>query len=183
MIAALRALAALGAVEATSSLWATDPVGGPEGQPTYRNAVALWRPAAAWASPWRALAALLAIERALGRERRERWGARRIDVDLLAWEAEDGARAAGRSARSALPRPELPHPRAFERPFVLVPWSEVAPGWRDPRSGATVAAAAAAAALAGVRPVPPPEGDRWAAAVAGLPCEHAGAPGTGAGPR
>jgi 2-amino-4-hydroxy-6-hydroxymethyldihydropteridine diphosphokinase len=183
MIAALAALAALGAVGPVSSLWSTDPVGGPEGQPTYRNAVAAWRPADAWASPRRALAALLAIEQALGRERRDRWGPRRIDLDLLAWDADGAAVAPDRAARSGLPRPDLPHPRAFERPFVLVPWSEVAPGWRDPRSGATVADAAAAAGWGGVRPVAPPEGRRWAAAVAALVAANAGALGDATGPR
>jgi 2-amino-4-hydroxy-6-hydroxymethyldihydropteridine diphosphokinase len=183
MIAALRALAALGAVGPVSSLWATDPVGGPEGQPTYRNAVAAWRPAGAWASPRRALAALLAIEQALGRERRDRWGPRRIDLDLLAWDADGAALALDRAARSRLPRPDLPHPRAFERPFVLVPWAEVAADWRDPRSGATVADAAAAIGRAGVWPVASPEGTRWAAAVAALLAADAGAPGDATGPR
>lgn len=182
MVAALRALAALGAVGPVSSLWATDPVGGPAHQPTYRNAVALWRPAPAWGSPTRALAALLAIEQALGRRRCERWGPRRIDIDLLAW--DDGAAgAAERATPSRLPRPDLPHPRAFGRPFVLVPWSEVAPGWRDPRSGATVADAAASAPSDGVWPVAPPESTRWATAVAALVGGNAGAPGAAAGPR
>jgi 2-amino-4-hydroxy-6-hydroxymethyldihydropteridine diphosphokinase len=183
MIAALRALAGLGPVGPVSSLWATDPVGGPDGQPTYRNAVAAWRPAGPWASPRRALAALLAIEQALGRQRRDRWGPRRIDIDLLAWDADRAAAALDRAARSSLPRPDLPHPRAFERSFVLVPWSEVAPDWRDPRSGATVADAAAAAGWGGVRPVAAAEGARWAAAVAELAGGHAGAPGAASGPR
>jgi 2-amino-4-hydroxy-6-hydroxymethyldihydropteridine diphosphokinase len=183
MIAALRALAAVGTVGPVSSLWETDPVGGPGDQPTYRNAVATWRPAGAWASPQRALAALLAIELALGRERRDRWGPRRIDIDLLAWDAAGAAGGADRPARSGLPRPDLPHPRAFERPFVLVPWSEVAPGWRDPRSGATVADAAAAAGRGGVRPAALTEAARWATSVAALAGGTSGAVGAGSDPR
>jgi len=165
MVAAVRALARLGRVGAVSSLWRTDPVGGPAGQPAYRNAVLLWRPGTAWATPPRALAALLAIERALGRERRDRWGPRRIDLDLLAWQPDGGGTADGVASargRGRLALPDLPHPRAFGRPFVLVPWSEVAPGWRHPRSGVTVGAAAAASST-GVWPVSAAERARWAA--------------------
>jgi 2-amino-4-hydroxy-6-hydroxymethyldihydropteridine diphosphokinase len=172
MIGALRALSALGTVGPVSSLWSTDPVGGPPDQPTFRNAVAAWRPARAWAAPGRALGALLAIEQALGRERRERWGPRRIDLDLLAWHAEPGAADAGRPTTAGAvrasgrgTRPDLPHPRALERPFVLVPWAEVAPGWRHPRAGLSIADAAAAADARGVREVDPDEGARWAVAV------------------
>lgn len=170
MIAAGQALGRLGAVGPVSSLWLTDPVGGPVGQPPYRNAVVIWRPAAPWATPPRSLAALLAVEQALGRERRDRWGPRRIDLDLLAWvpgpaaPTVDGERVPGPIGRG--PRPELPHPRSFERPFVLVPWSEVAPEWRHPGTGVTVAAARAAAGDGGVRPVPPDERERWKAVFA-----------------
>jgi 2-amino-4-hydroxy-6-hydroxymethyldihydropteridine diphosphokinase len=180
MIAAVRALAALGSVGPVSSLWCTDPVGGPPGQPTYRNAVAVWRPAASWATPVRALAALLAIEQALGRERRDRWGPRRIDLDLLAW-VEDAEAAkdapAQRGATGARgPAPVLPHPRALERPFVLVPWAEVAPSWRHPQAGVRIADAAARVGATGVRPVDASERVRWKDAI-----EARGVPGRAAG--
>lgn len=164
MIAAAEALARLGDVVAVSSAWRTDPVGGPAGQPAYRNAVALWRPAAPWRRPDGALAAMLAVERALGRERRERWGPRRIDLDMLAWDPP--FEAAGPAVRKALRAswPELPHPRAAERAFVLRPWAEVAPGWIHPDLGRALTDLAAAADMAGVEPLEAGEARRWAAA-------------------
>jgi 2-amino-4-hydroxy-6-hydroxymethyldihydropteridine diphosphokinase len=167
MIAAGRALARLGALGPVSSLWRTDPVGGPPDQPTYRNAVVVWHPAPPWATPAAALAALLAIEQALGRERRDRWGPRRIDLDLLAWSPPSADSAPHEGRRAPWRRPDLPHPRAFERPFVLVPWAEVEPAWRDPASGATVAATLAATGRAGVGRVATEEARRWSAALGG----------------
>jgi len=167
MVAAVRALGRLGEVVRVSSLWRTDPVGGPPGQPVYRNAVVIWHPAPPWASPAAALGALLAIERALGRVRRDRWGPRRIDLDLLAWSAPPNAAAPPERRLAPGRHPDLPHPRAFERPFVLVPWAEVEPAWRDPRSGATVAAMLAARGRSGVRRVPVEEAGRWSAACGG----------------
>ena len=65
------------------------------------------------------LARAQAIELALGRARvkEQRWGPRRIDIDLMAYDDH------------ALDEPdlELPHPRLFERAFVLVPLMEIAP--------------------------------------------------------
>jgi 2-amino-4-hydroxy-6-hydroxymethyldihydropteridine diphosphokinase len=69
-------------------------------------------------TPHALLARAQAVERALGRERSKerRWGPRPIDIDLLAY---DGL---------ALDSPDLtlPHPRLFERAFVLVPLAEIA---------------------------------------------------------
>jgi 2-amino-4-hydroxy-6-hydroxymethyldihydropteridine diphosphokinase len=61
----------------------------------------------------------LAVERAFGRERtrEQRWGPRTIDIDLLAYD----------DAVVARPDLVLPHPRLFERAFVLVPLAEIAP--------------------------------------------------------
>ncbi len=173
---ALAALAALGTVEVASGAWTTAPVGGPPGQPDYLNAVVRWRPAAPWATPERALAALLAIEAGLGRQRRERWGPRTLDLDLL-----DGVGWAppGRGRRGTLP--SLPHPRAATRAFVLVPWAEVAPAWPAPpaepvpasvgRLGAWVAAGtvadlARAIDRTGVRRATGATAAAWRAAVA-----------------
>ena len=68
------------------------------------------------------LEAMLAIERALGRERKERYGPRTLDLDLLLMEGV---------IRTDVP-PLLPHPRMHERAFVLEPLSEIAPALRHP---------------------------------------------------
>ncbi|HOU89644.1 MAG TPA: 2-amino-4-hydroxy-6-hydroxymethyldihydropteridine diphosphokinase [Polyangiaceae bacterium] len=117
----LRALSGMGALLAVSSLYETDPVGGPPQGP-YLNAAALLEAAVA---PRRLLEALLVAERTLGRVRRERWAPRRIDLDLL-W--------AGDLIVSE-PDLEVPHPRLGERAFALVPLLEVVPDARDPRTG------------------------------------------------
>jgi 2-amino-4-hydroxy-6-hydroxymethyldihydropteridine diphosphokinase len=175
LIAAATALGRLGELVAVSAAWLTEPVGGPAGQPTYRNAVALWRPAAPWRSPSAALAAMLAIERALGRERRERWGPRRIDLDLLAYDAaEDHGRPARPEPSGRRSRPELPHPRALERAFVLLPWAQVAPDWVHPVPGRPLADLAeaidrsGARALGGAVGLDQDEARRWAAAFGTL---------------
>ena len=74
------------------------------------------------------LARLLDIETRLGRTRGERWAARVIDLDLLAYRGMV-------STTSAL---ELPHPRLHERAFVLLPLADVAPAWRHPVLGGRV---------------------------------------------
>lgn len=71
------------------------------------------------------LDALLAIETAMGRTRRERWGPRVIDLDLLAW-----VRAGDDASVVSIGRLELPHPRMVARDFVLVPLFEVWPTLR-----------------------------------------------------
>ncbi len=96
------------------------------------------------------LALLHRIEADLGRRRNgARWAARGIDLDLLALEDQVAPDAAGQDLWRALP-PErqrieapaeliLPHPRLQDRAFVLVPLADIAPGWRHPRLGLTVA--------------------------------------------
>jgi 2-amino-4-hydroxy-6-hydroxymethyldihydropteridine diphosphokinase len=71
------------------------------------------------------------VETALGRNRAKerRWGPRTIDIDLIAYD----------DVRCAEPDLTLPHPRALERAFVLVPLAEIAPNWVI--DGATVAVA------------------------------------------
>ncbi|RVV97672.1 2-amino-4-hydroxy-6-hydroxymethyldihydropteridine diphosphokinase [Mesobaculum littorinae] len=114
----------------------------------------------------RILARLHAVERALGRRRRQRWGPRTVDLDLLAvggavlpdaltlrrWQRLPLAR----QMRETPDRVLLPHPRLQDRGFVLVPLAEVAPGWRHPLSHRSVAEMAAdlpAAARAGIEPL------------------------------
>lgn len=123
------ALAALGArwgVErvATSSLWRSAPWG-PVPQPEFLNAVALFRTSG---EPRAFLDLLLEEERRAGRVRRERWGPRTLDLDLLFFGATVVAE----------PGLEVPHPQLAERSFVLEPLAEVAPAWRDPRTGLSV---------------------------------------------
>jgi len=121
---AAEALGALGEVVGRSSLYRTLPVGGPPGQPDYLNAVVALLPDPGL-TPETLLKGLLEIEQRQGRERRVRWGARTLDLDLLAW----GARVVEGE------RLTLPHPRMMERAFVLTPLCEVAPAWRHPVTG------------------------------------------------
>ncbi|HET9059933.1 MAG TPA: 2-amino-4-hydroxy-6-hydroxymethyldihydropteridine diphosphokinase [Acidimicrobiales bacterium] len=106
--------AALPDVVAASSVYETEPVGGPAGQGPYLNAVVELR---TLASPEELLSAAHVAEASAGRERGERWGPRTLDVDLL---------LVGdlRISSAVL---EVPHPRMWERGFVLVPLGELAP--------------------------------------------------------
>ncbi len=108
-------------VMTVSSFYDTDPVGVGD-QPPYLNAVAALD---ATAGPEQLLWNLLRIESRMGRSQAQRGGPRPIDLDLLWY---------GRWIVAG-ERLTLPHPRATERLFVLVPMVEVDPGWIDPRSG------------------------------------------------
>jgi len=101
-------------VLAASRLYKTTPVGGPPGQPNFCNAaVAL----AADCTPRALLDMTQAIEHRHGRVRDVRWGPRTLDLDIIAFDA----------CRSDDPTLYLPHPRARDRAFVLVPLAEIAP--------------------------------------------------------
>lgn len=139
--AAVTRLAQLGEIVARSSIYLTDPVGGPGGQPPYLNAVVALQPGSGVVSCGELLAELHRIEGELGRVRRVRWEARVLDLDLLAF---------GDRIEEA-PGLTVPHPRILERPFVLVPLVEVAPSWRHPRSGERAADALAQLDASGVR--------------------------------
>jgi 2-amino-4-hydroxy-6-hydroxymethyldihydropteridine diphosphokinase len=102
-----------------SPVYETDPVGGPDGQGPYLNLVVRLDTER---TPRELLELCHALEDAADRVRVERWGPRTLDVDLL-W--VDG---------HAVEEPDLivPHPRMFERPFVLAPLSHVAPDLAPP---------------------------------------------------
>ena len=100
------------------------------------------------------LARLHAVEARFGRERHGRWSARSLDLDLIGMEQEVSPDAAtvqswvdlppDRQRREAPTQLLLPHPRLQDRAFVLIPLAEIAPAWRHPLSGLTVAAMVAA---------------------------------------
>lgn len=114
-------IAAEDTVLATSQVYETEPVGGPE-QGAYLNAVIAVRTER---TPEALLGRLLAIEAEMGRVREVHWGPRVIDLDLLAFG----------DARRDTPALSLPHPRLAERAFVLVPLCEVGAEWVHPVSG------------------------------------------------
>jgi 2-amino-4-hydroxy-6-hydroxymethyldihydropteridine diphosphokinase len=102
-------------VVGVSRLWRTAPIGGPE-QPDYLNAVVLVETVL---TPGQLLALGQRLEAAAGRVRDVRWGPRTLDVDVLdvvGFTSSDASLT-------------IPHPRAHERAFVLVPWAEIAPEW------------------------------------------------------
>jgi dihydroneopterin aldolase/2-amino-4-hydroxy-6-hydroxymethyldihydropteridine diphosphokinase len=102
-----------------SRLYRTDPVGGPP-QGRFVNAVAVARTSLA---PRALLTELQRIENAYGRVRDVRWGPRTLDLDLIQY----GDPRAGTEVRRQEEGLDLPHPRASQRGFVLVPWSDVDP--------------------------------------------------------
>lgn len=147
LVAAVRELEALGRVVGVSALYETDPVGPP--QPDYLNAAVRLHTAT---SPEALLAELLAIERRHGRVRRERWGPRCLDLDIL-W-------IVGSCVR--MPELEVPHPELERRPFALLPLLDVAPGAAPPEGGPGYAALASRLDISGVRRLPGSEAGAWA---------------------
>lgn len=114
--AAIRALADVPGVEVTAvgPLARTAAVGGPD-QPDFLNTVVLLRTTL---SARALLHACLEIEAGLGRVRTEHWGPRTVDIDVILHGATTGV----------TDDLELPHPRAHERSFVLLPWAQLDPG-------------------------------------------------------
>jgi 2-amino-4-hydroxy-6-hydroxymethyldihydropteridine diphosphokinase len=100
-------------VVARSSLYRSAPLG-PVAQPDFVNAVVALETRLA---PLPLLGALKAIECEIGRERSERWGPRRIDLDLLVY-GDEIVDELGLT---------VPHPGITERNFVLLPLGEIAP--------------------------------------------------------
>jgi 2-amino-4-hydroxy-6-hydroxymethyldihydropteridine diphosphokinase len=76
-------------------------------------------------TPGELLAGLLGIERSMGREQRERWGPRVIDLDLL-WMVDGAVDEQGI---------KVPHPGVSTRNFVLYPLADIAPTIKIPGMG------------------------------------------------
>ena len=141
---AIAAVAALPCVAllSRSSIWETEPIGGPP-QPHFYNAAVLL---AHGGDPLELLDHLLRIESTFGRTRTVPNAPRTLDLDIL-W-------AEGVSLRG--PRLCLPHPRLHERAFALAPLLDVAPDASDPDSGTPYATVFASLAAAGIRRQGPP---------------------------
>ncbi len=145
------------------SRWFRTPAIPPGSGPDFVNAAAMLETSL---DPERVLAALHGAEAELGRVRPARWAPRVCDLDLIAMEdavlpdretlARWMALDLGQAQTVAPPRLILPHPRMHERGFVLAPLADIAPDWRHPATGFTVAemlAALPADALAQIRPL------------------------------
>ncbi len=111
---------------AFSQLYRTPAVGGPSGQDDFYNAVATIDSNKSAFEIWRSLHE---IEQLLGRRRRDRWEARRIDLDVLLHDHE----------RHWTPTLKIPHPRMLMRTFVLEPACEIAGDWIEPVTGQSIA--------------------------------------------
>ena len=123
-------------VTAVSGVFETTPIGGPA-QDDYLNAVLT---AETSLTARQVLARCARAETAAGRVRTVRWGPRTLDVDIITYGDQS----------SDDPDLTLPHPRAHERAFVLVPWQDIDPAAVLPGSG-PVADLLAVIGTAGVR--------------------------------
>ena len=117
------AIDSLPGVAKVSGVYETDPIGGPAEQGKYLNLVVAID---SDATPRQLLGMCHRLESAAGRVRGERWGPRQLDIDIL-W--IDGETVAEDDLI-------VPHPRMWDRRFVLVPLADVAPellpeGWED----------------------------------------------------
>lgn len=104
---------------AWSSVWET-PAWPPSDQPNYFNAAL--ELGSTGHTPETLYRALRTLEANFGRDRRERWGPRTLDLDIIAMEGFVGG----------FGPITLPHKRMHERRFVLAPLAEIAPNWRHP---------------------------------------------------
>jgi 2-amino-4-hydroxy-6-hydroxymethyldihydropteridine diphosphokinase len=143
LVRAARQIEELGRVVRTSSIYETDPVGEP--QPNFLNAALRLLTGL---SPLELLDGLLGIEERLGRVRRERWGPRIIDLDIL-WCP---------GVRLSTERLVVPHPELRTRAFALVPLLDVAPEAIDPADSIPYAAIAASIDKNSVREIPTTRG-------------------------
>lgn len=112
-----------GRILKASAVYRTEPWG-MSGQPEFLNQAAMIE---TQLEPQDLLDTLLDIERRMGRERREKWGSRLIDIDILFYD----------NLVWNTPALQLPHPHLHERNFVLAPLAELAPDWVHPVLGKT----------------------------------------------
>ncbi|KUN95490.1 2-amino-4-hydroxy-6-hydroxymethyldihydropteridine diphosphokinase [Streptomyces caeruleatus] len=126
-------------VKGVSPVYETEPWGVEPGtQPAYFNAIVVLKTTL---PPSSLLERAHAVEEAFHRVRDERWGARTLDVDIVAYA----------DVVSDDPTLTLPHPRAHERAFVLAPWHDLEPEAQLPGVG-TVADLLAGVTRDGVTP-------------------------------
>lgn len=135
--AAMEEIAALGTVAARSSIAHTAPIG--PARRRFANAALVLESELA---PSSLLAALKRMEREFGRRPAQRWADRVLDCDIILW--------SGGTWRS--PGLAIPHSAFRERHFVLGPAVTIAPDWRDPVTGLTLAQSNAR--LTRARPLP-----------------------------
>lgn len=149
--AAVAALAGCSLILRSVSRFYRTPCFPTDSGPDYINAAVSVRSAL---SPQELLQQLHRVEAEFGRERRQRWGARVLDLDLLACEDQVLPDREAYAKWAELPPDEqikatpdtliLPHPRLQDRAFVLCPLLDIAPGWRHPVLGQSVRALCAA---------------------------------------
>lgn len=106
-----------------SPIYETPPIGA-AGQGPYFNQVVGFNYSG---TPSRLLYYLKGAEFVLGRKDRGHWNSREIDLDLLYF-----------GSRVCTGVPTVPHAQIKNRQFVLVPLNDIAPGWKDPKSGCQV---------------------------------------------
>ncbi len=139
LVAAADRIRGLGDIRRASAIYETDPVGAP--QPQFLNAALRLETKRL---PMELLEGLLGVEQSLGRIRRERWGPRVIDLDIL-W-----CRGVTISSEALV----VPHAELRVRPFALLPLIDVAPDASDPRDLALYSDLVRKLDASGVREVP-----------------------------
>ncbi len=123
---ARESISQLGQLGSQSSIYRSAPMkGGPEGQDDYFNALVSLRTEL---SVRELLSKLQAIEKSQGRQRKLRWAARTIDLDIISY----GDLTIDEKGLT------VPHPGTMNRSFVLIPLAEINPVWVHPMSGKPV---------------------------------------------
>ena len=126
---ALHKLSRLGELKAISSVYES-PAWGITTQADFLNMAAILTTDA---PPEDVITTLRRIEQELGRQPREKWGPREIDIDIVFWDEQV----------ISTPQLGIPHPHWHERAFVIVPLAEIAPGFIPPGHKQTLAQIAA----------------------------------------